>query len=517
MSRSRAWYKPQVRHRNLLTFNGPLAAASLALLSACSTPGQVGPFASAREAAVAAPTVPAQWHGRLPDTLSGQTLVGHDDPLLNTLVDEALAANLDLATARASLDRARALRDAAAAGLGPTLGSSGSASRGRSGGSTGNSLRAGLDASWEADVFGAGRASLATAQATADAAAATLQATRLAVAAEAALAYVQWQGLRLQIDVARASLDSQQQTRALVQARVQAGLASELERQQAATTLAQTEARLPPLQHSLSQAEHSLAVLLAQPPAALSARLAGAPRSLPARPQLPALALPADWLRRRPDLQAAELQARAALASWNQVQAERQPRFTLSGNLALQAASWSALGGSGAVLATLAAAVDWTLFDGGAGQARVAAQQATLDSARISWRAAVLAALQDVEDGLSALARGQQRVAHLARASASADDTLALARSRWQAGLVDFSVLLDAERTALSAADSLSSARTDEWLAHIRLLKSLGGGVGPVADTPQPQAPQAPQPSPTSPAHLPPASGSAPSAAQRST
>lgn len=469
------------------------AAAALALLGACSiwpaTPGspRATPAAGAEPGAV-----PTRWQGPAPvtpgtgtlpaapttSTLNGQALAPAGDTLLIGLVDDALAANLDLATARASLERARALRDVAAAGLGPTLGSSGSASRSRSGGSTGSSLRAGLDASWEADLFGANQSSLAAAQATADAAAATLQATRLAVAAETAVAYVQWQGLRLQIDVAQASLASQQQTLALVQARVQAGLASDLERQQAATTLAQTEARLPPLQHNLAQAAHSLAVLLAQPPAVLADRLAGAPRALPARPQLPALAVPADVLRRRPDLQAAELQARAALATLGQVQADRLPRLSLSGNLALQAASWSALGGSGAVLATLAAAVDWTLFDGGAGQARVAAQQATLDSARIAWRAAVLAALQDVEDGLSALARGQERVQLLARAAAAADDTRALARSRWQAGLVDFSVLLDAERTALSAADSLSSARTDEWLAHVRLLKSLGGGLG---------------------------------------
>lgn len=454
-----------------------LLLALTAALAACST------VAPAPGAAVPALDLPASWRAPAPadtpeDTLSGTTWAGFADPLLPQLVDEALAANLDLRAATAALARARALRDLAAASQGVQLGSGASAARNRNAAGTGNSLRVGLDASWEVDVFGANAAATAAAQADADAAAATLQATRLQVAAETALAYVQWQGVRQQLRAAESSLASQQQTLALVQAKVKAGLAGTLELETANAVLEQARARVPALRQTLTQDEHALAVLLGLPPAALGARLAQAPASLPLVPELPRLAVPAQLLQRRPDLRAAELKATSALATLAQQQAARKPSFSISGSLALQAATLSALGGSGALLAGVASAVNWTLLDGGAGEARVAAQQAALDSARINWQAAVLAALQDVENSLSALASGRERAAALLRASAAADEALALARHRWQAGLVDQATLLDAERTALSAADSLASARTDVASSHIRLLKALGGGIG---------------------------------------
>lgn len=470
------WYKPRV-------FRSFLLLALTAALAACSTPS------APPDTAVVVPDLPASWHAPSPadtpaDTLSGTAWKGFADPLLPQLVDEALAANLDLRSAAAALARARALRDLAAASQGLQLGSGASAARNRNAAGSGNTLRLGLDASWEADVFGANAAATAAAQADADAAAATLRATRLQVAAETALAYVQWQGVRQQLRVAEASLASQQQTLALVQARLKAGLAGTLELETATATLEQTGARVPALRQTLTQAEHALAVLLGLPPAALGPRLAAAPLSLPLVPELPAVGVPAQLLQRRPDLRAAERKAASALATLSQQQAARKPGFTLSGSLALQAATLSGLGGSGALLAGVASAVNWTLLDGGAGEARVAAQQAALDSARITWQAAVLAALQDVEDSLSALATGRERVVALLRASASADEALALARHRWQAGLVDYGTLLDAERTALSAADSLASARTDAASSHIRLLKALGGGIGITPEQP---------------------------------
>lgn len=453
-----------------------LLAASV--LAACSS------LSSPPAGDTPAPPLPAAWQGSAPsadnagDGLAGAAWQGFADPLLAALVDEALAANLDLQAAQARLAQARALVDVAAAGQQPTLGSSASAGRSRSGNQTANSLRVGLDASWEADLFGANAAATRAARAGAESSAATLQATRLSVAAETALAYIAWQGVREQLRVAEASLVSQRQTLELVQARVASGLADHLELQQANSTLEQAQARVPALRLTLAQDEHALALLLGQPPAALSARLAAAPQVLPRAPALPALPLPAELLRRRPDLRAAELQIDAELATLAQTEAQRKPSFTLSGNLALQAATLSGLGHAAALVAGLAAGVDWTIFDGGAGAARVAAQRSALDQARIAWRSAVLAALQDVEDGLAALARGEERVTTLQRASAAADEAASFARIRWQAGLTDFTTLLDAERSALSAGDSLASARTDLASAHIRLLKSLGGGVG---------------------------------------
>ncbi|ODU09352.1 MAG: hypothetical protein ABS84_07975 [Rubrivivax sp. SCN 71-131] len=434
----------------------------------------------------AARELPARWAQALPAAAATDAKAqrdwwqGFDDAQLPALVDEALAHNLELRAAASNLARARALRELSAATQQPSLGLGASAGRSRSAGRSVNSLRASLDASWEADLFGANDAALAAAAADVDTAAAMLQATRLAVAAETGLAYLQWQDARAQRAAAAASLDSQQQTLALVQLRERSGLAGGLEAEQARSAVQGLQARLAALQHTQAQAANALALLTGRNPAQAAELLERAQQRPAAQavraPALPALPQPAQLLQRRFDLQAAQHRIESQLATLAQREAERKPTLRLSGNLGLQAATWSALGGSGALLAGLAAAIDWTLLDGGAGQARVQAQQAALEAARIDWKAAVLAATRDVEDALSALASARQREDALAQAVGAADEALRLARIGFDAGLTDFLNLLDAERSALAAAESLVGARTDLAGSHIRLYKALGGG-----------------------------------------
>lgn len=440
-----------------------LLAATVALGGCASVPPPPAPPAA---------DLPTAWSRASDSAATGWR--GFGDPVLQSLVDEALAANPSLQTARANLAQARALRDVAAAGQAVQLGSSASAARNRAAGAYGTTLRAGLDASWEADLFGSLAYGTAAAEASAQASAATLDATRLSIAGEVALDYLQWRGLRTQFDLAQQSLASQEETLQLVTWRVLAGLAADLDLQQARASVETTRARLPALQTSITQAENALAVLLGRPPRALASTLSGVAATLPTPPALPALGLPADLLRQRPDVQAAELQARSAWATLAARQADRLPSFSISGNLGWQAATVSALSGPAAAVAGIAAAVSWPVLDGGATQARVQAQRAVLDAAEANYRATVLASLQDVEDNLAALDQGRVRVATLERAAEAADSALALAQFRYQSGLIDFTTLLDTQRSALSAHDTLASARTDWLLAHVRLAKALG-------------------------------------------
>lgn len=440
-----------------------LALITAAALAGCASVA-VPPVAPPAEA-------PAAWSQAAP---AGPGWRGFGDALLAQLVDEALAANPDLAGARAALAEARAQRDVAAASGALQLGSSASAGRNRSAGFTANTLRGGLDASWELDGNGALGFASTAADLAAQASAATLEATRLSIAGETAIAYGQWQGTRTQLAIARDSAAAQRQTLEIVQWRIAAGLATELDAEQARANLASTEAQVPALEKTLAQTRHALEVLTGRAPGALAARLEQAPATL-ALPALPGSPLPAELLRQRPDVQAAELRTQAQWATLAQRDAERRPTFRLSGSLAWQAATWSALGGPASLVAGLAAAVDWPVLDGGAARARVAAQQAVLEQAEAAWRASVLAALQDVEDNLSALATDATRVAALERAATAADSALAIADARYRAGLTDFTTLLDSQRSALSARNALAGARTDLWLAHVRLAKALGG------------------------------------------
>jgi outer membrane protein TolC len=258
------------------------------------------------------------------------------------------------------------------------------------------------------------------------------------------------------------------QTQDLTGWRAQAGLGSTLDAEQARASTEQLRASLPVLQASIANSEHRLGVLLGQAPAALHERL-GASDRIPALTAALPPGVPADLLRRRPDLQAAELSLRAELARLDSAQAARWPTFSLSGSLALQAATLAGLTSSGAWLATLGAAVNWPLLDGGSRAARIEAQT------RLAYQAAVLGALEDVENALANVEGTQRQGEALTRATAAARNAQTLATYRYQAGLIDFGTLLDAQRTLLSLENAQASAQTQQSLYLVQLGKALGG------------------------------------------
>lgn len=407
-----------------------------------------------------------------------------DDPLLAALVDEALAGGTDLATARTRVDQARALRQQAAAALAQQIGLGASATRQRSSGSTSTVLAVPqLSASWELDASGRLGSTERGAAADLASAEAGLQASAHSVAGEVAIDYIALRGNRARRALVQSSLEAQQQTLQLTQWRAQAGLASTLDVEQARASVEQTRAQLPAWDTAIAQGEHALAVLLGREPRALQARLgddgrlpspgdalAGLDRQLEA-------GVPAGLLLRRPDLIAAEATITAELARLDASRAARQPDFALSGTLGWKALTLAALGNSASLVATLAASVDWTLTDGGLQAARIDAQQAVLERARLSWRAATLAAAQDAEDSLSAAAGSREQARALDTAVEAATQALTLARQRYEAGLIDFTTLLDAQRTLLTLQTSRVGAEVERRQNLVRLFKALGGGV----------------------------------------
>jgi NodT family efflux transporter outer membrane factor (OMF) lipoprotein len=391
-------------------------------------------------------------------------------------VAEALEANTNVAAAQAALRQARALLAVEDAQAGPQLGSSASAQRSRSHSITSNSYRAGLDASWEPDVWGANRAGVAARDAEAQASAASLGDVQVSVAAEVALAYLSLRGVEARLAIARENLAAQEETAQITQWRVQAGLATSLESEQSRAAVEQTRAQLPALQKSIAQSRHQLALLTGRSVDAL--RLAAA-APLPQPGADLALAFPADTLRQRADVRATEARLRAAAQRVAQADAQRYPSFQLSGSLGLQALTLSGLSGGGAVASALLASVAWPVFDGGAARERVEAQQAAFDQALAAHRASVLGALKDVEDALVALQRDRERLATLQRAAEAAGNAALLARQRYASGLVDFQTVLETQRSLLSAQDGVAASRTDVATDHVRLYKALGGGWTP--------------------------------------
>ncbi len=402
------------------------------------------------------------------------------DPLLSGLIEEALEASPDLRTARAKLREARARRVVADAGRYPSVTASGSASRARSsetvgGGDTRDFFSAAFDASWELDVFGGTRRSIEAAEADLASSEASLEDTRVSLASEVALNYVEVRNRQILIRIARDNLASQSETLRITQWRAQAGLVSHQDVEQASANREQTRAQIPAIETSLAEAEHGLDILLGKTPGTLHGRLAAA-GDVPAVPDQLAVGIPADTLRQRPDVRAAERRLAAETARVGVAEAARYPSFNLSGSIGLEALTFGALDNGDAATSSLLTGITAPIFDAGRLRAQVDIQDAVREQALVAYEQAVLAALREVEDALVALARNRERVEALANAVASARNAALLARQRYSVGLIDFQSVLDSERNVLVLEESLASARASGAQALIRLYKALGGG-----------------------------------------
>lgn len=438
-----------------------------------ATAGASGPAAPERGVALPEAGALADWWRRF------------DDPLLDGLVAEALERNLDLRTARARLQEARAAQRQAAAGLWPSL-SAGAAvgrSRGSGGGGVRDSYRAELDASWEVDLFGRLRSARMAALAGEAATREEARDTQVVLVAEVARLYIELRTAQRRLALAEATLQAREEVLALAGWRQQAGLVAELDVAQARTEAAATRAGLPPLRTAAAEAQHRLAVLLALPPAALAARLA-APAEVPVAAGDIAVGIPADTLRQRPDVRAAERRLAAQVARLDEARAARYPSLRLSGSIGWEAFTLAGLGEGGSLAHALLAGLSLPLFDGGRLRAAVDVQDARLEQSRLAYEAAVLAALEEVESALVALAHARERAQLLAQAVASAQATRAIADYRYRAGLADFLSVLDSERTLLSLQDQLAQASGALAFGQVRLYKALGGGWSPVGAVP---------------------------------
>lgn len=405
-----------------------------------------------------------------------------NDDALTSLIDRALKTHTSLQSAQAALAQARAQRDVAMAATLPGLRASASAQRSDTGQTpAGNAFRAGLDASWEIDVFGGRRSALNASDADVVASAAQLGQARVSLAAEVALVYLEWRAQQQRLQVAQANLQLQEASLQLTRWRAQAGLASQLDLDQALAAVAQTRAAIPPLVAGVAQNRNALAVLSGLTPQEDMDAPSGA--DVPVPSDTIALAIPADTLKQRPDVRAAEARLDGALARLAQANAARYPTFSLGGTLDWRAPRITDLFDAGALTRALVASVGASLWDGGAARAQVRVQEAALEQARVSLEVAVVTALQDVETALLDVQASRDRLGHLSDAARAAINAETLARHRYAGGLIDNRALIDAQRTRLNAESDLATARATWGADHVRLVKALGGGWSPATLT----------------------------------
>ena len=455
-----------------------LSASVLGALSGC------GPSASVTHAKVA---LPADWKnaGHFPLASPSRDLSRwwgrFEDPTLNRLIADALANSPDMVSAAARVKQSRAQRNAEAASLFPSLNGSASANNSaskRDGAdrNTDSSYAAGLNASWEVDLFGKRRSSVEAAAAQLGATEENFHSVQAALASEIAIAYTNLRVDQASLEVLRRTIKTREETNQLASWRTQSGEADSLDSSQALTSLEQARAAVPALLQAIAQGRNLLALLAGKTPGSLDGSLASGKQAIPNPARSLAVGIPADTLRQRPDVRVAGYQLLAAAASTRAADAERYPSLNLSGSLGLNSLSTGKLFNPQTTAAGFAAGITSPIFDAGRIRSNIEAQSAAEEQAYQTYRATVLTALSEVEDSLIACRRTGERLAILERATVSAREAALLAQQRYQAGITDILTVLDSQRTLLGLEDSLFNVRASRTIAYIQLYKALGGG-----------------------------------------
>ncbi len=426
-----------------------------------------------------------------------------DDPLLQRLVASAADTNLDVAQAVARLRQARESLVQSRAQLLPTVNASGGYTRSQNliGGtstvvlpdgtvtdiSRGNSssFSAGASVAYQLGLFGEVRRSVEASRADYEASGYNYAALVISTQAEIARNYVLARAAQAQLGNALASLALQDDNLEIAGFRVQAGLVSSLDAEQARSQRAQTAASIPSIEASYNSAVSRLGVLTGQAPGALKAEME-AVRPIPKGPAQVGAGIPADVLRQRPDVLAAERGLAAATARIGVARAQLYPALRMTGNLATNAGSLGGLFDT--VVGTLFGGVSQLIFDGGATRAQIRSNEAAAEGAFAAYKGTVLAALEDVEIALVALDTARARQRAFTVALDAANTTALLARLQYRSGLTDFITLNQAEASLLGARNGLVQAQSDEAAALVQLFLALGGGWD--SSAPAPQAPQ---------------------------
>ncbi|CAB3809692.1 putative efflux pump outer membrane protein TtgC [Paraburkholderia ultramafica] len=398
----------------------------------------------------------------------------YHDPALDALVERSLSNNLTLASAIASVEQARGNAQKAGAPQYPSLTLGATFDRGHQGrGSTTKSQSLFAEASYEVDFWGFNAANASAADLLARASAFDRDTVALTLTASVTDTYFQVQSLRRRLAIARSISDDAEHILLLLLAQQQAGVATELQVQQQRNALATFQAAVPALQQQLDTSIHALAVLAGTAPEQFTVRdaaLADIPIPQP-RPNLPA-----SLLETRPDIRSKEAQLQSANQSVGAARAAFLPNIVLTADGGLSSRSLSQFLSS--PFASLATSLTAPIFDGGALRGQLHASQAAEAKGVADYQQAVVTALQDVEDSLTAAQQQQLAEAADQNAADAARKAATLAQAQYRLGTVDFLTVLDAQRTLFQAQDTLVQARLARLQASVSLFRAFGGGFG---------------------------------------
>jgi len=429
-----------------------------------------------------------------------------DDAELNSLIERAVAGNLDLQTAviriteareQVVVSRAAGLPNVSAnasymreqLGVKGLLKSEGVYQRTDSLGANGTTIRNaidvaseptnvfqdGFDASWELDLFGRVRRSVESSNAQAQEQVESKNDSLVSLEAEVAQTYSQMRGAQLLKRVTLGEIDSEQKILDLTREQARVGLTSMSDVQSASAQVGSLEAQLPQYDAQVAQAMNSLSVLTGNPPGTLDAELQ-APGAVPPVPPTVPIGLPSTLARRRPDIRQAEAQLHAATAEVGVSVAQMYPDISLTGSVGTRATRANYLAHWSSLFWSWGPSISLPIFEGGRLRANVKISKAQAAEAGLQYRSTVLKALQDVDNALVSYRTDQDRREALERTVEANRESVRLATESYEKGLVTFITVLNAERDLASTRQQLAQTTVSVTTDLIALYKALGGG-----------------------------------------
>ncbi|WP_295627160.1 efflux transporter outer membrane subunit [uncultured Nitrosomonas sp.] len=431
-------------------------------------------------------------------TLSNESLMQvewwelFDDPILDTLIQTAYQQNLPLQIAGLRIIESRAQLGIAVGRLFPQFQeASGSFTHNEISENAPNvfsgftdtryrNAQIGFDAAWELDFWGRFRRGIESARANFAANVADYDNALVSLAAEVARAYITIRTLEERLTLAQNNIVLQRESLRIARVRFENGATSELDLQQATYNLANTQALVPLLRRALRQAKNSLSVLLGMPPNGLRETL-GENSAIPRVPPTVATGIPADLLRRRPDVRQAENLAARQSALIGVAKAELFPRFSITGAIGFQASDFASTNFSDlldteSMFLTVGPSFRWNILNYGRISNNVRVQDARFQQSIVNYQNTVLKAYQEVEDALVAFLQAQLESNFRATSVAAAQRAVEIARIQYREGTVNFQRVIDSERALVEQQDRWVSARGDILLNLIAMFKALGGG-----------------------------------------
>jgi NodT family efflux transporter outer membrane factor (OMF) lipoprotein len=417
-----------------------------------------------------------------------------NDPVLDQLVQQAYHENLTLQVAGLRILEARARLGIAIGEQYPQQNVFGSVSNVGLSTNAANSAgldrsnwnyQAGFDATWEIDFWGKFRRNVEAAQGNLIGTAADYDDALVSLTAEVARTYTLIRTYEALIELTRENARVQEEGLTIAESRFRNGVTTELDVMQARTLLESTRATIPQLEARWRQSQNVMSTLLGQPTGAVQEKLAGA-KGIPTAPAQVGVSMPAELLRRRPDIRSAELFAAAQCARIGIAKADLYPSFSLVGEVGLQTSSQGGVQSSGAqfhnfgdedsLFYSFGPGINWPIFSYGRIKNFVRVQDAQFQQLLVNYQDTVLRASQEVEDALTGFVKSREAVLYNQNSVAAAQRSVEISLAQYREGAVDYQRVLDAQRSLLQEQNSLTQTQSSIATSMIALYKALGGG-----------------------------------------